>query len=315
MPDQAHTWEQLVGVAKETVFNTAVTPPTVSFPVTDFNISPQTAAIFDEARRSIASTTFDAVEGPGHSEFNFEGPVYPDLIGDFLNWIFGALDSVGASDPFVHTFSLGDPPSYTIAETVDQDDATGEIQVAGARLSQLSFSYTTGEGMLSFTAQGMGGRPTRAAIVIPAAAPADSPFPGWRGAVTSAGITGRVIGAEINIARDLEIVHTGEDDQDVKYVNRGPLGITGSLEVEMEDLSDFANALVSLRQSLVITFDDSANDRSIIFTMTDCHLNAQPLEMDRGNIGVRSRISFRAIHNATDAGEGTVAIENGVTTY
>lgn len=312
---QARTFDQLVSIGKETVYGTAVAP-TVSIPVTDFSAVPQNEEWFDEGRRGLPSVAFDAVQGVGHSEFTLEGTVYPEEIGELLLMMFGQVATTGAG-PFTHEFKIaaGVPPSYTIIDRTF-NAANGNRSFAGCRIGELVFSWNGGEGVFAYRATGMGFPPTIAAAVALPAAPA-TPWAGWRGIVTSAGLTGLVQSGEITISRELQVVHTGADSQDPRHINVGPMDVRGNVLATVEtDLSGaYAAVLAGTRQSFDLLFDLDADAQSLEFTITDCDIAAEPVELDRGGVSVFNRVNFRGIHNTTDGGPVEANLENTQTTY
>lgn len=310
---QVQTLDQLLGIAKEVTFKTPVAPSD-SIPITDGGIIPQFEAVFDEARRGVAANVFEVVDGVSWGEASMEGPAYPDVIGHTLLALFGAVAVVGAMDPFTHTFNVASlPPSYTIVDEL-QTGANLDIQMAGCRCSELVLSYDVAEGMLMHTSQWTGDGPTKSTVVVPAA-DVLKPWPAYFGTVTSAGLSGRVLAAEITFSRDVERVHTGAASRGVNSINVGALDIRGTLDLQADDLADFDLAVAGTRQLLTVLFDDVALSRSILITMTDCFLNASPIEFDHGNLGLRNRLTFRGINNTTDAGPGEVALENDVAAF
>jgi hypothetical protein len=312
----ARTFDQLVAIGKETVFGTAVAP-TIATPVTEFSAIPQNEEWFDEGRRGLPSMAFDAVQGVGHSEFTIEGTVYPEDIGHLLMMIFGQVTTTGAADPWSHEFTIaaGVPPSYTIIDRTF-NAASGNRQFAGCRVGELVVSWNAGEGVFGYRATGIGLTPTIVAADATVAAP-DTPWPGWNAVVTSAGLTGLVASGEITFSRELQVVHTGADSQDPRHINVGQIDVRGNVLATIEDdlTGAYTAFLNATRQSFQVLFDIVATNRSLDILLTDADLAAEPIELDRGGVGVFNRVNFRGIHNATDGGPAEVNLENGVASY
>jgi hypothetical protein len=53
--------------------------------------------------------------------------------------------------------------------------------------------------------------------------------------------------------------------------------------------------------------------RSIEFIVTGAFMGASPLEYDRGQAGLRTSVSFRGLHNATDTGSAKCILMNSQT--
>lgn len=311
MTVQARSYEQQIGFVKEAVYGTGVNP-TAGHPVTEFTGSPQISLTMDQGRRGVGSRDFDAIPDAGHGEFTMDGFAYPVSIGDLLMGIMGTLNTVGTMDPWVHTFTRGDTPqSYTVEETL-MAGATNGLRYVGARIGQLAFSYEAASGVLGYSSTWMSRIPATITPQTIVTTPSDAPWPGWRGTVASTDLATKVTAMDLTITRELEVVHVGDDDQQSKYINPGPVGVEGTVTVVAEDMSAFDAYLANARQPLVLTFDDVTNERSIIFTMTDCDLGQSPIETDRGAVSVTHRLGFVGIHNTTDGGPISIALENGV---
>ncbi|MCK9468419.1 MAG: phage tail tube protein [Porticoccaceae bacterium] len=314
MAIQARTFEQIVAIGKESTFGTPVSP-TFAMPITNFEATDQIEANLAQGRRGVPSVTFGSVAGTGHCEFTLEGECYPAAIGHLLFGILGADSVSGSEAPYTHSFSnAATPPSYTIVERVINANS-GSRRIAGARFGQLTFSWNAGEGVIAYNLTGMG-LMTESVNADGTAVTAETPWPGWRQAVTSSGLDDLVAGGEIAITRELQVVHTGEDNRSPRHINVGPTQVNGNLLVAVEaNLAVYDMFRASTRQSLNILFDDATASRSIGFQMTDCLLTAAPAEIDRGGVSVFLRLNFEGIHNSTDAGPIEVEVENSVASY
>jgi hypothetical protein len=301
-----------VGFAKETIWGTPVAA-SVLYPVTAISGQPTYEVILEAGLRGQGSRDFDAIQGGGHGEISLEGWVYPNELGNLLLPLMGS-EAVTGSGPYVHTFKRGDTPgSITIEEAL----ATGSnlaLIYAGCRPGELAVSFDAGTGVLQYTATFMGEVPAIGTFAAPADTAEDG-FAGWRGVVTSTGLTGILRSAEFTISRDIEVVHTARNDQDPFEINVGPLGIDGRMVIVAEDLADFTTWKTFTRQPFTITFDygSGAGARGFKIIMTDCVLANGPFEIDRSNLGVTFGLPFVGIHNATDAGPLQVVLTNGKT--
>lgn len=304
---QLQSWFRTIALAKESTWGTGVNP-SITIPTSESNGVAQIEQIYDDGYRGLGGLVYDAKQGVGHGEVSFDGPVYPAEIGHLLMSIFGS-DTVTGTGPYIHTFKYANlPPSYTI-ERMHTSAANGGMRFTGSRCGSLSFSWDSASGFLSFSSQWMSKIPSKVTAQNPAPT-AQGFFPGRLAVITSTNLTGRLVSGEVNLTRELEVRSVG-GQQDPYGINVDRLDARLSIVLIVEDLTDFDRYLTGLRQSVVITLDDAAASRSIVFTFTDCDLNTEPLEYDMGNIGQLVRIQGRGIHNTTDAGPVQVALENG----
>lgn len=306
----ARSFQYKVALKKETAWGTPVVPD-VTFPIMDGSGTPQLPATYDNGKRGVATQDFDALLDAGYGEMQYSGWYYPDACSHALMGIFGTDTISGAADPYTHTFSLNvDTPSYTVEETYLAGTGGG-VQYAGARFGSMGFKWDSNSGALEYSTTLQGKIPT---VVTPATPSIgiEGAFEGWRGTVTATGLTTPCVTTqgEINLTRELQVIHTGCDSKDPSFVNVGAMTVEGTLQVAFNDMALFNLFLAGTRQSLVITFTKGTPAREIKFTMTDAFFGAQPPEWDRGGISVLMRLGFRGIYNATDAGSIKVAVKN-----
>lgn len=312
MPDQIQAWRQLMALAKETTWGTGVAP-SVGLPITEGGIVPQLPATFDNGRRGVASADFAAVLDAGHGEITLNGWAYPTSIGHFLMAIFGTDTKTGAGDPWTHAFTIANTvPSYTIEEDV-VGGTNGGIRSVGSRIASLGFSYEAASGVLQFTSNWMGKIPAVVTATNPTIA-TELPWEGWRGTLTSTDLDCKAVSANLNFTRELHVEHTGCDTRDPYAITAGQVTVEGDVTVAVEDMSEFNLFLASTQQQFNLEFDKGGSPaRSIAFNLDEAFLGASPLEYDRGQAGLRARLSFRGIHNSTDAGPAKVTLINGQT--
>ncbi len=311
---QARSFQYQVALKKETVWGTGVAPD-VTFPITDGSGVPQIGATYDDGKRGVPTADFDALLDAGQGEMSYEGWLYPIAIGHPLMGIFGEDTVTGAADPYTHTFKQKiDVPSYTIEETY-LSGANGGVRYTGARFAGLTLSWNAESGPLTYSTNLMSKLPT----VVTPAAPAigiETAFEGWRATITSTDLTSPcvVTQGEINLTRDLQVVHTGCDDQDPSFINAGPMRVEGSLQVAFTSMNLYNLFRNGVRQSFLLEFTKGSPVRELALTCTDAFFGAAPPEWDRGGISTFMRLSFRGIYNATDVGSCVVALKNSQAT-
>lgn len=309
---QALAEEQVVGMIKESTWGTGVSP-TVGIPITGGGGKPIIEEIYDEGKRGIAAKEFAAYQGSGHGEFALDGNAYPIEIGWLLAGIFGSEAISGAGDPYTHTFSLSTVvPSFTLEDTI-MGGSNGGMRFTGGKVTSLGISFDSNAGVVAYTSQLMSKIPTKVTPQSLTTAPLAA-WPGWRANVTAASLSGCVTKADINFTRENQIIHCGNNTQDPKYINMGPLSVEGTVESITESLVDFDNYLTDLSQTFVIAFSYGSPARSLTLTMTNANFNASPIEWDRGAVGVITKLSFKALYNATDVGPAKAVLLNSRST-
>lgn len=297
-----------MALAKETTWGTGVNP-TVGLAITDGGIVPQLPATYDNGRRGVASRDFAAVLDSGQGEATINGWVYPLSIGHFLMAMFGADTITGAADPYSHEFAIANTvPSYTIEEDV-VSGTNGGIRSVGSRISSLGFSYESASGVLQYTSTWMGKIPALVTATNPAIT-SELPFESYLGTLTSTDFDCKAVSADITFTRDLHVEHTGCGTRDPYAITAGQVGIEGTVTLAVENMDEFTKFLASTTQSFTLSFTKGTPARSITFLLTTAFFGNSPLEYDRGQAGLRARLGFRGIHNATDAGPGIVTIQN-----
>lgn len=309
---QLQSWERSVALVKQVDWDTA-DDPDVTIPISSgANHSARIEELFDDDVRGQNAVVFDAAQGVGHGEVSIEGTYYPVEIGHILMAIFGADTISGAGDPYTHTFKgAASPPAYTL-EFAHKDGTNLGARYAGAHCGSLSFSFDAAQGLLTYASQWMSRIPTVVTPQTPTPT-ASGVLAGWKFALTSTNLTGRLISGEINITRELEVRPIG-GSQDPGAINIAALDATVTLRLIAEDLGDLSRYLTGLRQSVVLAATQGTPARGISFTLTDCDLNVEPVEYDFGNIGQVLTIQGRGIYNSTDAGPIQVALQNSRST-
>ena len=300
---QAQTFEQIIALAKESVWGTGVAP-TIMYPVTGGGGSAQSDVIWDEGRRGVPSADFGACIGNSHGEFQLEGLAYPAELGHILHGMLGVDAITGASDPYTHAMTAAViVPSYTFEDQIISG-ANGGMRFTGAKPTSLGISWEAESGAATITAQYMTKTPTKVTAANPAvSATLGCGFGGWQFTVTSTGLTSRVTAGELNFTRELAMVYTGENVAAPTFINNGPLRYEGTLTVMADSLADFDRYLLGTTQVMTILATYlSTPARSMQFVSTSTFFAATPISYDRGGLGVLAKVGFRGLHNVTDSG-------------
>jgi hypothetical protein len=127
--------ERFVGIARETVYGTAVNP-TVTIPLTSFLPVDKPVWIMDEAWRGSMAGEYDMLQGPLWAETAFAGPVYGDTIGHLLYNILGDYTQSATSTT----------PTSTLSAAVAAGVSTIPVASGGASFTSGMYAeiYQTG---------------------------------------------------------------------------------------------------------------------------------------------------------------------------
>lgn len=314
MATQARTFEQIVQFAPESTaaYGTPVAPDTV-YPVTGGGGTPEIEEIIDSARRGISSMDFAAYQGSGHGNFSMEGFPYPDRFGWLLLAIMGTDAITGAIDPYTHTFGMAsDPPSFTIQDII-RPGSNGALQFAGMRMGSLGLSFDSGSGVLQFTSEWQGGVPTKVTGASVSLGTVINAWPSWRCTATiNAVANARIISADINFTRELDIVHTADGLQSARAVNVGPLAVEGTITLAFESMADIDLYLADTQQAFAITWTNGASPiRSLTINIPTCIFSGAPPSISRESVSVNNQLGIRGMYNASaPAGPANVVLLN-----
>ena len=310
---QARRFQTQLGIGIESTWGDA-TAPTIGVPINDFKGTPNFQVILDNGLRGLPSKDFKTIQGAGHGEWSVDGMVYPEEEGYWLKMLLGGA-AVTGSGPYTHTFSVAATPGSLCLEDDVVTGSSGGRQFAGAKVGQINYTWNAGDGVLMRTAQGSSMLPTNVTATNPSRTYDNTPWQGWRGVLTSSGIGTRMVSGELNIVRELEVVHTGAASQNPGQINHGPVEVHGHVIVVVTDLTDFTNQLAHLTQSFALVFDGAGSTKTLTFTMTNCNFADGPVELDRSKVGITYQLPFRGIHNSTDGGPIKVTLKNAKASY
>ena len=245
--------------------------------------------------------------------------------------------------PSIHTFKRSDiPASATIFNALGSAANTALI-FKGARCGELGITFNSNSGVLETSTTWMTQEPLvdtfPALFSSPGATGADDPGPsyvGWQGVVSddvpvaNASIEGRLIAAEITIARDLGVVHTARNNRSPYAINVDPIGISGTLTIVAQNFqAQYDEWRLFPERNVSITFssnqsvapgatpgpNDPFPERTFKLQMSRTNTATGPFEIDRSDIGVTFKLPFTALHNLTDEGPGQVIVQNATAAF
>lgn len=296
-----------LGLAAETTYGTAVAP-TVWIPYDTLKSEDDIKKINDEARRGVVSKTFGVYNATRQGKVEVDCDVYPETLGYFVKAILGGY-AVTGTGPYTHTFSVANvlPPSYTLSDY----DALTERQYAGAVINELSLKFDA-EDVLKMSAKFM----SKASVIGTVSTPtytATNPFMGFQATLKIGGTSNvNLVGGEYSIKRDVNLLFTANNTQDVAKFSAGRIDVTGKLTFDVEDETELLNYLNGTQPSLEILFTRDANTTlDIMMSKVDF----TKAVVDRGQEYIRLDAEFRAIYNTTDNGMTKLTLKNSVTTY
>jgi hypothetical protein len=295
------TARSVLGIAKETVFGTAV-PPTAFLPVNPPTPKDNLALLEDKGLRGSMVSMYDEIPGPASSTFDFDGDVFPDTLPWMLTGVLGDLLTTGASVPYSHAISVlnsgdGQTPSYTLTDFY----GVAARAYAGAKFSELGVKFA-GDGMLTYTAKAVA-LASAVATTPTAAYTAVPPLAGWTGVVSVGGtVLSNVIDGEVTIKRTVTVVDSVDGSQAPYKLWSGPVTADGKLTLVMEDDSQLINYLTNVKPALDINFTSGTG---AALTQVKLHMSSvvySAADIGRGKDFVELAVTFSAKANVTDVG-------------
>ena len=250
------TYRTTLGVAKETVYGTAVAA-TAFFPISSFTPHDKIVELVDNGWRGSAVDVYGHVQGPVTSELDFGGDVFADTIGWPIVGVLGDDTVTGASAPYSHAITLlntgsTQPPSYTLTENT----AINAKQFAGCKFSEVAFKFD-GAGKLTYTAKATGlqsvvaSAPTISFSSVPITA-------AWAGLAKIGGTAVQLVSGEWTIKRPVEPINTVDGTQAPLVNWSGPASASGKLTVVMLADTYRANYIAGAATSIEAIFTQGA---------------------------------------------------------
>lgn len=298
------SYNSRMGLAKETVWGTAMTAPTVWCPFKTLKSEDDVKRVIDSGKRGNLTKDFASYAGIQSSKADLEADVYPDTFGNFLMGLFGQDNVTGAS-PYTHTFKLSanQPPSYTLFDY----DGINERVYAGAMVQELGLKFTS-EGDLSKSVKYMCKASAVGGSVHTPTFTTVSPFIGYQAAINIAGSANtRVIGGDINFKRALKFTYGANNSVNPTKLNAGTVEITGKFDFEVDDYTELNYYLNNTQPIVSVSFTSGTNVLTI--TMSKCDLE-KIQGLDRSQDVVRVSANVRGLYNTTDGGPGAVTLVN-----
>lgn len=299
------TYRQVLGLARETTWGTAVVATTF-FPVSKpSGFVPQFEDDVDDADRNNASGEQAYYQGVGLTPFDTgEMSVWPD---DSLFWLFALLgvDTISGAGPYTHPLTLlntGDPSSFTLT-LFDNLIATAR-RITGAQVNEVTLKWAT-KGKLTIQAKGVGkiaDTVAKPAEVFSAAAK----FLGWQYTANVGGANTKMEEGELTLRRQVDPVYGGNSTQDMNQRSIAELYVAGRFTFAPSDDTEKTLYTANTQPASSLVWTSGANTLTLQMTKTAFGKGG---DIDRGNKYSRTVVPFRAIANATDAGTGNGPIK------
>lgn len=314
----ASIWRSHLGHAREQSYGTTGTGSVFYIPVTSYDTwDDNRERILDSGIRGLGSKDYFIYQGVNQARLGHTWMAYPTLTLRLFMDMFG-LETVTAtsagSTAGVHTFgSTNLPPSATLYDFYGSSAAERRFHGAQMESMELKFDAASGAMMLKTSY-----RSYAASTAIPETSvsySSDIPVRGWEGALTLAGSTNnRLINLSLNLQREVNLVFSASNSQNPISREVGPLEITGTAvfyggtssggSTDTEYMLYRNNTSTSL--SLVLAEPGASSQNIMAIALSN--LNFYPVTVDRGASFVRFNAPFRALHNTSDSGPGSIAI-------
>lgn len=311
MPTTAPSALRFLGWSEEVTPGTPVTPNAWTQPVNDFNIEDKWVALDDTALRGNMADLQGVIQGPKHSEFSFSGPAFLDGLGYLLENILGDVVTSGpVSSSYTHAFSLlnsgtAQPSTLTLVGRGGLTPTSGARMAPGACLSELVLKGNPESTLIEMSAKGQ----AWATQAYPTAAPANSPTAvapqgAWRVEIELNDVANLTIRDwQITISRELSVQFTSRNSQDPYIIQRGALGVAGTLYfAKPADESALDYYLNNSQPEILIRMTNGAG-ANLVSLAIHCQVAAfDSAAWNFSDPAVGFDTAFRGVANTTDAG-------------
>jgi hypothetical protein len=271
--------------------------PAIVLPVSDWKVSGPYEQVLDNAARGVSAKDFQAYQGVGRAEGSLEGYVFPDLFGYILRAMFGALSS-GTVAPYVHTFTMADPPSMAITE----DNVVRQHQAQGMLAGELKLSFNPSEGALGYTLSLTGKKLGTVSYVFPTELHLNKPFfLGWQGSVSLGGTWFKVIEGDLTVAREVELHYNLQNSQYPGTAYASAPEVTGSFTIDYTAGSDYDMYRLHQQGSIDLYWVIDSN-HSLKIELGSVDFGESPVELDRSGASITLAYGWRGLYQTALGG-------------
>lgn len=296
---------QWVGVAREAVYGTPETVPTLWVPVDTPTWKPTIASLLDTNLRGSMGAEYEQLLGLRFDTVTFKTKFYLDSCFFFFRSLLGLPDAVtGSADPWTHTTALqntgnnGQPAGTTVFWT---DGAGKTFRMPGAQ--PVSVKVTLKQDGLSEMEVTYVGLPS-AIITPPTNTPTTAkPMPSWNTIITIGG-TAYTKYSEISLEykRASEMIPTITGTQSPDNIFGGPVAVAGSFTGVYQGSTDndLAAWLVNTQPALVVK-TNPAGDAVHYLQQTLSKVAYDDVAVAGTNKWMEVKSTIKGLSNSTDA--------------
>jgi hypothetical protein len=299
------TYRQVLGLVREPAWGTAAVATTFYPTKKPSGFVPQYEDLVDDLYRNNASDEQAYYQGVGLTPFDTgEMYVYADDSLHFLHGLLG-VDTISGAGPYTHVLTLlntGDPTSYTLT-LFDNLIATAR-RIVGAQINEVHIKWAT-KGWLTIQAKGVGkiadtvAKPTETFSAAPA-------YLGWQYTANVGGVNTKVEEGEITLKRAVQPIYGGAGTQDMNQRMIDSLNVSGALTFAAGDDTEKTYYTGNTQPASSLVWTSGTNTLTFQITKTAFSKGS---DIDRGDFYSKTRLQFKAMANATDAGTGNAPIK------
>ncbi len=307
------------GIAREATWGDAAAPQ-VMLPVDPPSITDNFETLLDQTVRGINVMDFGSYQGVGSVEASLSGIWFPEEVPFILLAMLGSVSSTGTAAPYTHTFTLANqPPSLSFQdEGAVYPEGGNARRYAGMLPSSLTLTFSSEEGLLTWSADFSGKRGTAPASgSIPADA-TNPPFRGWHGTMTIAGAPAtRLIDLELTFEREIQIRWGADGTQYPVAGHSGGIAVTGSMTLDATASTELDYVLTHAENAVVITFSygSGAGEKQLSISIPRFNWGDSPAELDRSAVAITLSCTGRAIYDRDTSTLVTATVKNSRQNY
>jgi hypothetical protein len=250
---------QWVGIAKESVYGTAIATPTIWIPIDSPKYKTTIAPLKDQNLRGSMAAVYQQQQGMRFDELAYKTYFYQDSTYPHFVALLGGTDTItGSADPWIHNVSLyngsgtnaAQPASYTLFWA----DAAGKVQqIPGAIISSVKVSLSP-DNLASLDVSWTGLPATT--ITPPTNTPTTlKPMPSWNSTVTIGGTaSSKYSSIDFEYKRNVEMIPTLTGSQTPFAIFGGPVDVTGSMTGVYQNSTDvdWTNFLANTQPAMIV---------------------------------------------------------------
>jgi len=295
------------------------------------NVRKVTANLTPKVEKVIDDTTFGRLEDSESSrvvrkwsEGDVEGIVHADVIGFYLNNIYGDTVSTELEvDVYQHVFNLAQNIKHPSLTFFIKDAGVRQLKIAGGMLTTLEITATT-DNFVRYTANLLGKEATADVSAIPALQ-VENDFIGKDITVKIATTQGGLTGATALKLKELNVSFETNAEADFVFGSYSPndiynkqFSITGSFTKNFED-----TVFEDLKQSddyryMSITIEGSQSIGTefptIVLIMNKVSITEHERESGADDL-ITESVSFKAFYNSVDAKQSEITLINSTVSY